>query len=89
MVLLTLGISELWEDGELWETLLLGNILSVALLTWVVMPMVNWGLGFWFEPDRGRAGRRLDVTGAAIAIAFLTIAAFGFWLTTTQIWTLP
>ena len=33
VVLLTLAISELWKKAELWESLLIGNILSVALLT--------------------------------------------------------
>jgi antibiotic biosynthesis monooxygenase (ABM) superfamily enzyme len=89
VVLLTLGISEIWEDGELWETLLLGNILSVSLLTWVVMPIVTRALGFWLAPAPGRASPRLDAVGAAASIAFLTLAAVVFWLVTTQIWTLP
>jgi antibiotic biosynthesis monooxygenase (ABM) superfamily enzyme len=89
VVLLTLGISEIWEDGELWETLLLGNILSVGLLTWVVMPIVTRALRFWLAPESRSAGGRLDATGAAVSIGFLTLAAIVFWLVTTQIWTLP
>jgi uncharacterized protein len=89
VVLLTLGISEIWEDGELWETLLLGNVLSVALLTWVVMPIVTRALRFWLAPDPRHAGPRLDAIGAAVSVGFLTVAAIVFWLVTTQIWTLP
>ena len=89
VVLLTLGISEIWEDGELWETLLLGNVLSVSLLTWVVMPTVTRALHFWLSPDPRSAGGRLDAIGTAASIAFLTVAAFVFWLVTTQIWDLP
>ncbi len=89
VVLLTLGISEIWPDGKLWETLLLGNILSVSLLTWVVMPIVTWSLRFWLVPDPRRDGEHLDWIGAAASIGFLALAALIFWLATTQIWTLP
>jgi antibiotic biosynthesis monooxygenase (ABM) superfamily enzyme len=89
VVLLTLGISEVWEDADLWESLLLGNVLSVSLLTWVVMPVVTRALRFWLAPDPGTASPRLDAIGAAVSIAFLTLAALVFWLVTTQIWTLP
>ncbi len=89
VVLLTLGISELWKHGKLWQTLLVGNILSVSLLTWVVMPIVTRALRFWLAPDPGRRSRRLDAIGALVSIAFLTLAALTFWLVTTQIWTLP
>jgi antibiotic biosynthesis monooxygenase (ABM) superfamily enzyme len=87
--LLTLAISELWPSGELWESLLLGNVLSVGLLTWLVMPIVTRGLRFWLAPTPGSASRRVDVLGAGVSIAFLTAAAAVFWLVTTVIWTLP
>lgn len=89
VVLLTVSISEIWEDGKLWETLLVGNILSTILLTWVVMPTVTRALHFWLAPDPRRASPRLDAIGAAVSVAFLTLAAIVFWLVTTQIWTLP
>jgi antibiotic biosynthesis monooxygenase (ABM) superfamily enzyme len=88
VVLLTLGISEIW-DGKLWATLLVGNILSVTLLTWVVMPVVTRALRFWLAPDPRQASPRLDTLGTVVSIAFLTLAALVFWLVTTQIWTLP
>lgn len=89
VVLLTLAITELWGDGELWATLLVGNILSVALLTWVVMPVVTGALRFWLDPLSKETGPRLDALGAAVSVAFLAFAALGFWLATTQIWHLP
>lgn len=88
VVLLTLAISEIW-DGKLWATLLVGNILSVTLLTWVVMPIVTRALRFWLAPDSRQALQRIDEIGAAVSIVFLTLAALVFWLVTTQIWTLP
>jgi uncharacterized protein len=89
VVLLTLAISELWKKAELWESLLIGNILSVALLTWVVMPVVTRALRFWLEPEGGHADVRLNARGTAACVAFLTFAAFVFWLCTTQVWHLP
>jgi antibiotic biosynthesis monooxygenase (ABM) superfamily enzyme len=89
VVLLTLAISELWKKAELWESLLIGNILSVALLTWVVMPVVTRALRFWLEPEGGHADVRLNASGTVACVAFLTFAAFVFWLCTTQIWHLP
>jgi antibiotic biosynthesis monooxygenase (ABM) superfamily enzyme len=89
VVLLTLGISEVWEGADLWASLLLGNVLSVSLLTWVVMPVVTSALRFWLAPDPGSASPRLDMFGAAVSVAFLTMAALVFWLVTTQIWILP
>jgi antibiotic biosynthesis monooxygenase (ABM) superfamily enzyme len=89
VVLLTLAISEIWPGGPLWATLLVGNICSVSLLTWVVMPVVTRALRFWLVPDRQISRARIDFTGAAISIGFLTIAALVFWLCTTQIWHLP
>lgn len=88
VVLLSLGISEIW-DGKLWATLLVGNILSVTLLTWVVMPVVTRALRFWLAPEPHKETPRLDVLGAVVSVAFLTLAALVFWLVTTQIWTLP
>jgi antibiotic biosynthesis monooxygenase (ABM) superfamily enzyme len=89
VVLLTLAISELWKRAELWASLLVGNILSVMLLTWVVMPVVTRALRFWLVPEGGRDSRRLDAAGAAVSVAFLTLAALVFWICTTQIWHLP
>jgi uncharacterized protein len=89
VVLLTLAISEIWKKAELWESLLIGNILSVSLLTWVVMPVVTRALRFWLEPEGGRADVRLNARGTVACVVFLTFAAFVFWLCTTQIWHLP
>jgi uncharacterized protein len=54
MTTLTLAISALWKKSELWASLLVGNILSVTLLTWVVMPIVT-ALRFWLAQDGGAA----------------------------------
>jgi len=89
VVLLTLIITELWKKAELWASLLVGNILSVALLTWVMMPIATRALRFWLAPEYGRSSARLDGIGALVSVAFLTLTALVFWACTTQIWHLP
>ena len=89
VVLLTLAISKLWPDAELWASLLLGNILSVSLLTWVVMPNVTRALRFWLVESPTRSQARVNAIGAMVSIGFMTVAAIVFWLVTVQIWTLP
>ncbi|MFB7596034.1 antibiotic biosynthesis monooxygenase [Streptomyces sp. NPDC056160] len=49
--------------------LFVGNVLSVGILTWFLMPLVvNRGLAFWLAPDRPRS-RRTDLAGAAVVLA--------------------
>jgi len=89
VVLLTLALGKIWPSAQLWESLLLGNVLSVTLLTWVIMPTVNRVFAFWLTPRRDAEQPRTDVTGAVVSILFLTVAAAVFWLVTVVIWTLP
>ena len=88
-VLDSLAISELWKSAPLWASLLLGNILSVALLTWAVMPVVTRALRFWLAPGTGAAHPRTDLLGVLASWAFLAAAALVFWLVTVRLWTLP
>jgi hypothetical protein len=89
IVLLTLGISQLWPSAKLWWSILLSNLISVSLLTWVVMPLANRALRFWLEPDPRAAGPRLDALGLVVSLAFLTLTALVFWLVTSVFWSLP
>lgn len=88
VVVLTITIDELWPSAPLWASLLIGNIASVCLLTWVVMPVVTRALRFWLEPADG-ADRRIDALGLVLAVAFLAAAAVVFRLATTVVWSLP
>jgi hypothetical protein len=89
VVLLTLALSELWRGAPLWGSLLVGNILSVALLTWVVMPAVTRALRFWLTPDAYARQPRTDLLGLLVSVAFLVASAGVFWLVTVQLWRLP
>ena len=83
VVLLTLGISALWPSGPLWASLLVGNVLSVSLLTWVVMPVVTRALASWLEPTAGARQPRTDVLGTVAALGVLTVLALVFAVVTT------
>jgi hypothetical protein len=57
--------------------MLVGNILSVAILEWVVMPLLNRALAPWLQAH-GRDGRLVSVVGAAIIVAALVGMAMLF-----------
>ncbi|MGZ6806452.1 MAG: antibiotic biosynthesis monooxygenase [Mycobacteriaceae bacterium] len=88
VMILTLGITEIWPGAQLWASLLVGNILSVSLLTWGVMPIVTRVLRFWLEPEP-HSDTRTDVLGLALSVGFLTVASVLFWLWTQVVWALP
>jgi antibiotic biosynthesis monooxygenase (ABM) superfamily enzyme len=89
VVVLTIAISEIWKSASLWQSLLLGNILSVSMLTWVVMPIVTRALRFWLAPDEDAKQPQTDLIGLVACTAFLAVAALVFWLVTVQVWKLP
>jgi len=58
--------------------LFISNVLSVAILTWLLMPLVvNRALAFWLAPER--RSRRTDLAGAVlVAVCYaLLLAVFG------------
>ncbi|MFF1566763.1 antibiotic biosynthesis monooxygenase [Streptomyces sp. NPDC058293] len=61
--------------------LFFGNILSVSILTWLLMPLVNRALAFWLRPGRTRHVR-LDVAGAALVALCWALTVLVFALTT-------
>ncbi|WP_406102138.1 antibiotic biosynthesis monooxygenase [Streptomyces sp. NBC_01003] len=61
--------------------LFLGNILSVSILTWLLMPLVNRVLAFWLRPGRTRTVR-VDVAGAALVALCWALTVLIFGLTT-------
>ncbi|MFD5539295.1 antibiotic biosynthesis monooxygenase [Streptomyces sp. NPDC127079] len=61
--------------------LYISNVLSVALLTWLLMPLVvNRALAFWLTPGRPRS-RRTDLAGAAVVVVCYAALLVVFGLT--------
>ena len=59
------------------ESLFIGNVASVGILTWVLMPVVNRSFAFWLTP--ARSGRwRIETLGVGIMLLGYAIAIAAF-----------
>ncbi|MCX4902887.1 antibiotic biosynthesis monooxygenase [Streptomyces sp. NBC_00878] len=61
--------------------LFIGNVLSVSILTWLLMPLVNRALAFWLVPGRARTAR-IHVAGAVLVMLCWALCILVFGLTT-------
>ncbi|KFG10016.1 antibiotic biosynthesis monooxygenase [Streptomyces scabiei] len=61
--------------------LFFGNVLSVSILTWLLMPLVNRALAFWLQPGRTRTVG-VHVAGAAVVVLCWALCILLFGLTT-------
>jgi antibiotic biosynthesis monooxygenase (ABM) superfamily enzyme len=61
--------------------LFIGNVLSVSILTWLLMPLVNRAFAFWLVPSRARSVRT-HVAGAALVALVWGLCIMIFALTT-------
>jgi antibiotic biosynthesis monooxygenase (ABM) superfamily enzyme len=69
-------LDPLWRNLSLAEAMLIGNLLSVSLLTYLVMPRVSRFLSFWLEaPTRDWKNEALGLTTVAIGL-FLFVLIF-------------
>src|SRR5262249_34166420 len=63
--------------------MLIGNVLSIAALTWLVRPGVSRLLSFWLVTPAGRAvsgdGWKVEVLGVAIVAVSLVLFVLVFW----------
>ena len=61
-----------------YVALFISNALSVSILTWLLMPMVNKVLAFWLLPERARSVATHVAGAAAIVVCYvLLIGIFG------------
>lgn len=61
--------------------LFVGNLLSVSILTWLLMPLVNRAFAFWLVP-RKTSSLRYHVAGAALMVLCWAVLILVFALTT-------
>ncbi len=57
------GIMKGWS---LADAMLVNNILSTILLTWLIMPAVTRGLKFWLHPSRRSLSLKTDLLGIVL-----------------------
>ncbi|MHB9863527.1 antibiotic biosynthesis monooxygenase [Streptomyces sp. YIM S03343] len=73
------GLDDLGLPGYIG--LFIGNVLSVSILTWFFMPLVNRVLAFWLVPLRAQSVR-IHVAGAALVVLCWALCILVFGLTT-------
>lgn len=62
----------------LYLTIFIGNALSVAALTWVLMPLATRVLNFWLVPW---AHRHTTAWGSLLVLLLYALSLLAFWLT--------
>jgi len=78
MVFSTLGIMQGWP---LPTAMLVNNLITSSLLTWVVMPRVSRWLKFWLQPAYRPTSRFVDLVGAGFVLSLLILCVVLFnWL---------
>ncbi|MQY33798.1 hypothetical protein SRB17_17630 [Streptomyces sp. RB17] len=87
VVLLTLALSPL--HMRLWAGLLVGNLLSSFIMSFLTMPYyVNPLLGRWLRPPPDEPARA-HLRGLGVVVVALAFWAVVFYLVTVRFWTLP
>ncbi len=67
-------LNPLWRNLPLPQSMLIGNFLSVSLLTYLVMPRVSQFLGFWLEaPTRDWKNEVLGLSTVAIGLLLFVL----------------
>ncbi len=77
LIFSALGLMQSWSMPT---SLVVNNLITSSLLTWVVMPLVSRYLGFWLYPAYRDANLRKDVLGAAVVVVALVfmVSVFNF-----------
>lgn len=82
MAFSALGVMQGWP---LPTAMLVNNLITSSLLTWVVMPRVSQLLRFWLRPAYSIPSRRVDWVGAGIVFILLISCVVLFnWLQKTD-----
>ncbi|MFD5396180.1 antibiotic biosynthesis monooxygenase [Streptomyces sp. NPDC127097] len=88
VVLLTLALSP--AHLPLWLNLLIGNLLSSFIMSFVTMPFyVNPLLRRWLRPRPDAPRARTNLVGLGLVAGVMVFWAAVFFLITTKIWHLP
>ncbi len=78
MAFSALGLMQGWP---LPTSMLVNNLITSSLLTWVVMPRVSRLLKFWLRPAYSPTPRQIDLIGAAMVLSLLATGVVLFnWL---------
>jgi hypothetical protein len=73
VMLLAHFLSPSLDSLPLAVSMFIGNLVSVALLTWLLMPLANRAFGFWLNPT-GRRGPLVELRGITVIVAGYALA---------------
>lgn len=74
----------------LWLGMLVGNLLSSLVMTYLTMPYyVNPLLAWWIKPSVGQRQWGITARGILMVLGINAVWAMVFYLITVQFWTLP
>ncbi|KAA0096080.1 antibiotic biosynthesis monooxygenase [Mycolicibacterium sp. P1-18] len=74
----------------LWLGMLVGNLLSSFVMSYVTMPFYgNPILRFWMSPTKNARQPLTNIKGLALVLAINAVWAVIFYLVTVKFWTLP
>jgi antibiotic biosynthesis monooxygenase (ABM) superfamily enzyme len=83
VMLLTLGLTALAPGLTLWQSLLIGNLVSSFAMSWLTMPgYVNPLLRWWLRPRAGAPQPRTNLLGVGLILAVNALWAVAFALLT-------
>jgi hypothetical protein len=89
-MVLTLGLATLVPGLPLWQSLLVGNLLSSFVMTYLTMPRYgNRLFCWWLWPAEDAPQPRTNLIGFGAAIAVNVVWAVVFFLVTDHLWKLP
>lgn len=90
VMVLTLAIAELFPHSPLWQTLIVGNLVSSFAMTYISMPWyANRILRSWLTAGGGAAQPATTLKWLGVSALSVGAWAVFFWLVTTRIWHLP
>jgi antibiotic biosynthesis monooxygenase (ABM) superfamily enzyme len=88
VMLLTLGLTALLPGLLLWQSLLIGNLLSSLVMTYFTMPRYgNPLLHWWLRPAADARQPRTNLLGIGVVIGVNILWAVVFYLVTERFWT--
>lgn len=84
MVFKALGIMQTWPMAT---ALVINNLITSSILTWMIMPRVSQSLRFWLRPAYRLTALKTNLVGAGLVLAVLVFMTSVFtYLTETVGW---